>query len=648
MSHVNIKINNVDFNVPQGISVIQACEKYADIFVPRFCYHEKLKVAGNCRMCLVEIKPGPPKPAASCSTIVANGMEIFTDSDMVHKARNGVMEFLLANHPLDCPVCDQGGECDLQDQAYVYGKVGSRFEEAKRVVQDKYMGPLIATHMTRCIHCTRCIRFATDIAGAPEIGAVGRGEDMEITTLENAISSELSGNVIDLCPVGALTSKPGAAKIRAWESKKTDTIDVLDPLCPDITLYSRGKEVFRVVPKLNENRVSGWINDRTRFAFDGLKVQRLDISYIRKSNDLKVVSLRESLDHIHKILYKSKNIGIVGGSLCNFNVLQKLKVLSDKFNSKVSCTNMKIDTSLRENYLFNMKYEDISKADLILIISSNIKKDSPVLNAEILAAVKNNNANVYTIGSSFDLNYKTINIGNNSSALIDLYNDRSIATSDIKKAKFPIMIVGEDALEIEGIHTTTLAIANKMGFIRNEWNGYCMLHKNTSNVSSLEAGFYNATIREILELASENLIDTLILYDTYNIKMPSNFQGKCIYFGTHGDNAIRSCDVIVPVLSYVEEDGIYFDLRGAPKNAIKAIEIVDPKYSACNILDEIIDKLIDKTNMQIVSNNTLQKSELNLQPDVDLSAKDYNFYMRDQVSYNSQTMANCCKEILKI
>ena len=383
-----ILINGKSQNVPDGITIIQACE-LADVEIPRFCYHERLAIAGNCRMCLVEVAGGPPKPVASCAVNIVEGMQIFTNTPMVKKAREGVMEFLLANHPLDCPICDQGGECDLQDQAYQYGKGKSNYHEPKRAIKDKNMGPLIKTQMTRCIHCTRCVRFIEDVAGTCEIGAIGRGENMEITTyLEKNITSELSGNVIDLCPVGALTSKPYAFKSRSWELKKTYSIDVNDALGSNIRIDSRGFEIMRILPTLNEDINEEWLSDKARFCYDGLKYQRIDKCYIKKNNKLVSLDYLDALNEIAKKIndLKPQEIGALTGQLSSVEDIFSLKKLLEKksiTNFDCRLNDEKINPSDDSSYLFNSTISGIDEADFCLLIGVNPRKDAPVLNARL-------------------------------------------------------------------------------------------------------------------------------------------------------------------------------------------------------------------------------------------------------------------------
>ncbi len=448
-----ITINNKKYNVDDNLTIIQACE-VANIEIPRFCYHEKLAIAGNCRMCLVEVVGGPPKPVASCAMSVANGMEIKTDSKMVKDAREGVMEFLLANHPLDCPICDQGGECDLQDQAYQYGKGFSEYLENKRSVKPKNMGPLIKTYMTRCIHCTRCVRFMEDIAGTNEIGAINRGEEMEIATyLEKSISSELSGNIIDLCPVGALTSKPYAFKARSWELTSTDSIDIMDAMGSNISIDSKGLEVLRILPRVNEEINEEWISDKARFCYDGLKYQRLDKSYIKKQDKLQPASYNEAINEIaQKFISLNKDeIALFSGQFSSLEEIFILNHLCQKSEIKYKecrLANQNLDP-LDSSYLFNTKIENIDKADFCLLIGTNPRIEAPLLNSKIRQNYITGKLKIAAIGcGDADLTYKYNNLGNDLAILNEILSNKSQICKDIKNAKNPIMIIGQDAISI--------------------------------------------------------------------------------------------------------------------------------------------------------------------------------------------------------
>ena len=447
-----IIINGKEIEFEQGMTVLQACE-LAKVEIPRFCYHERLSIAGNCRMCLVEMEKSP-KPIASCAMPAAEGMNIKTNTEFVEKARKGVMEFLLANHPLDCPVCDQGGECDLQDQSLYYGVDKSRFSENKRFVSEKYMGPLIKTQMTRCIHCTRCVRFATEVAGVPEIGAIGRGENMEITTyLEKSMESELSGNVIDLCPVGALTSKPYAFSARPWELKKTESIDVLDAVCSNIRVDTYGWEVKRILPRLNENINEEWISDKTRYSCDGLLKQRLDTPYIKKNNKL----VKSNWDEVTEAMitkFKETNSDHIAGHIGDLVNLETTFAFK-KFFEKLGSNNLEfrekfyINPEDKMNYLFNSSINGIEESDLILLVGANPRHEATILNARIRKAFKKGKTKIFSIGDPGNLTYDYTILGEGTQTIKDIVEEKHKFNDILDKSKKPIVIIGESALELK-------------------------------------------------------------------------------------------------------------------------------------------------------------------------------------------------------
>ncbi len=673
MNTVNVKINGVEYEVPSGITALRACEDYANLQIPRFCYHEKLKIAGNCRMCLVEIKPGPPKPAASCAMPVANGMEIFTESEMVKKAREGVTELLLINHPLDCPICDQAGECDLQDQAYIYGKDHGNFNEFKRAVEDKYMGPLIKTKMNRCIHCTRCVRFIEDVAGFAEIGAVNRGENMEITTLNNAISSELSGNIIDLCPVGALISKPYTGKARSWELKKTESIDVFDGIGSNIRIDSRSNEILRVLPRNNEEINEEWISDKTRFAIDGLVNQRIDSAYIMKNRTLTPVKLEIAMEKVANILKNSSNIGVISDKMTDLETAFAAKILCEKVGgAKISCseTDLNIDSSCRGNYRFNSGISGIDQADFILIIGANVAKDSPIINARIRKNAKKN-IPIYVLDKPSDFKYNVNFLPNNTDVLWDIFENKAEISKQLQAAKNPMMIVGEDAISGENglnLHKLTIEIANKCGFVTKDWNGYCILHKNAATVGNLDIKLHNSRTSEILLQAENGTLETLLLIGNCEVDF-AKISSKCkvIHICSHGNSAISNASVVIPALTYVEKNAIYLNTEGRAQATLKAVEIISPEFDECATICGIISCIdkkfaiksraeilgeIQKTHPEIPANfNKITPEIPSFQGEIqktyhEIESKDYNFYMTDRISKNSINMANCVREIL--
>ncbi len=576
-----VTINGKTTSVPEGITVIQACE-IADIEVPRFCYHERLAIAGNCRMCLVEIEGMPPKPVASCAMPITDGMKIHTDTPMVKKAREGVMEFLLINHPLDCPICDQGGECDLQDQAYQYGRGKSRYREAKRAVKDKNMGPLVRTQMTRCIHCTRCIRFLEDVAGTTELGAIGRGENMEIVTyLEKSIKSELSGNVIDLCPVGALTSKPYAFKARNWELVKTETIDVMDAVGSNIRLDSRGIEIVRILPRLNEEINEEWISDKTRFCYDGLKYQRLDKPYVKYEGKLQAASLDEAFDAIATKVknFKSSEIAALSGQFSSAEEIFVFKKLLEKLGVKnFDCRlkGEKIDAKDHASYLFNSTFVGIESADACLLIGVNPRKDAPLLNARIRKRFSLTPSKIASIGCNVDLTYDYKHLGNEVEILQDILNDKSEFCEVLRQAKKPMLVLGHDMLTREDgalILNMAKKIAEKFNMIQDDWNGFNFLPKTSGLINGLELQFTSSIgVNEILNQAEKSEIKMVFLHavddDIEFEKLKDCF---VVYIGSHGDKGAHIADVILPGAVYSEKDAIYINLERRAQSTKRAV-----------------------------------------------------------------------------
>ena len=575
---LKLKVNEIDVEVEEGLTVLQACEK-AGVEIPRFCYHEKLSIAGNCRMCLVEIEKSP-KPVASCAMPVAEGMNIKTNTEFVEKARKGVMEFLLANHPLDCPVCDQGGECDLQDQSLYYGVDKSRFIENKREVKEKYMGPLIKTQMTRCIHCTRCVRFATEVAGVPEIGAIGRGEDMEITTyLEKSMVSELSANVIDLCPVGALTSKPYAFEARPWELKKTESVDVLDAVGSNIRVDTYGWEVKRILPRLNNEINEEWISDKTRYSCDGLLKQRLDTPYIKINNKLVKSSWDEAITVVSE---KIKNTdpeliaGHIGDTVSLENTLAFKKFLQ---NYKIKNLDFRekrfyINPEEKINYIFNSSIKGIEDSDLILLVGCNPRHEATILNARIRKAYKNG-TKIYSIGDPGDLTYEYEIIGRNTKDIKNLVENKSEISKKILSAKKPIIIIGESALETNNgkyIFEEIKFFLLENELISDEWNALNILVQNASTVGAIDLGLMNFNDENnfiFFDKLENSQFKILYLLGSDNLDIKKNNE-FIIYQGSHGDKGAAIADVIFPSPAYTEQDGLYSNLEGRVQECRKA------------------------------------------------------------------------------
>jgi NADH-quinone oxidoreductase subunit G len=566
-----VTIDGIEVEVPNGASVLQACEA-AGKEIPRFCYHERLSVAGNCRMCLVEVEKAP-KPVASCAYPVADGMKVFTDSPLVRNARRNVMEFLLINHPLDCPICDQGGECDLQDQAVAFGRDGSRYREGKRAVKDKYLGPLVKTIMTRCIQCTRCVRFATEVAGVPELGATGRGEDMQIGTyVEKALTTELSGNLIDVCPVGALTSRPYAFVARPWELRSHDSIDVLDAVGVNIRVDTRGPEVLRILPRTNEDVNEEWMADRGRFSFDGLKRKRLDRPWIRQDGKLRPASWQEALEYIAAKLKNmpGNRIGAVAGDLVDAESAFALKALMAALGSQnLDCRQdgARIDGTRREHYLFNSGIAGIDEADALLIIGSNPRKEAPVLNARIRKKWASGTLAVAHIGPrDIELTYNAEHLGEGASALNALLDGSHAFAKLLGEAKRPMIILGRGAVAREdgaAVLAAAWALANQVGALTPEWNGFNMLHLFGGQVGALDAGFLPGEGGQDLAGMLSGGVDALWLLGADGFEpgfiAPGTF---VVYQGHHGDRAAARADVILPGAAYTEKDGTYVNTEG--------------------------------------------------------------------------------------
>ena len=675
-----VTINNKEITVPDGITLIQACEM-ADVEIPRFCYHERLAIAGNCRMCLVEVEGGAPKPVASCATPVVDGMKVKTDSPMVKKAREGVMEFLLANHPLDCPICDQAGECDLQDQSMVYGKADSRFHEHKRAVKDKNLGPLVATEMTRCIHCTRCVRFMTDVAGVAEMGAVGRGETMEITSyLEKSLTSELSGNIIDLCPVGALTSKPYAFKARSWELNKTESIDVMDAVGSNIRLDSRGLEVMRILPRLNEDINEEWISDKTRFCYDGLKYQRLDQAYIKELGKFKAVSLDEAYQFIAENLkgLQGNQIAALSGRLSGVEEITALKLLMEKLGSNnIDCREIgsKINAFDPASYSFNTTIAGIEKADSCLIIGTNPRNAAPIINARIRKRFLTGKLKIATIGVNADLTYKYQNLGNEAKILQEILDGKSAYNQILEKSDYPMLIIGEEILnraDGEIILNYAKKIAEKYKMIKNDWNGFNMLHNNASLNGALLAGFVSLDINSdmILEKALKEEIKAVYLLGVDDIDLSRLENCFVIYQGSHGENGVEFADVILPSAAYTEKEVTFVNIENRPQLTSRAL--FPPRYAKddwqiiVNLSKALnkdlglksinsIREIMVKTNAVFANYNSPAKhkwidSKANsgdLNSATRIAAKDSDFYNSNIIARLSKILNNCKNELAK-
>ena len=653
------------------MTVLQACE-LANVEIPRFCYHEKLSIAGNCRMCLVEMEKSP-KPIASCAMPAAEGMNIKTNTSLVEKARKGVMEFLLANHPLDCPVCDQGGECDLQDQSLYYGVDKSRFVENKRDVKEKYMGPLIKTQMTRCIHCTRCVRFATEVAGVPEIGAIGRGENMQITTyLEKSMESELSANVIDLCPVGALTSKPYAFEARPWELKKTESVDVMDAVGSNIRVDTYNWEVKRILPRLNNDINEEWISDKTRYSCDGLLKQRLDVPYIKKENKLQKSNWDEALDLLIKKIKEVQPNEIAGhiGDMINMeNALgfKKLFNLIKSNNLEFREKKFYINSSEKINYIFNSSINGIEQSDLILLIGTNPRHEASMLNARIRKTFVQKKVPIFSIGDPGDLTYDYKIISDNTDEIKKIINNESELSNKILSAKNPIIIIGESALELESGKYIFEEIKNfliKNNKISKEWNSLNILIQNASTVGLLDLKILpdqkenNFTFFNNLENKKFKLL-YLLGSDNLDFKKDNEF---VVYQGSHGDRGAEVADIVLPSATYTEQEGLYENLEGRVQECKKASYPIGEALEDWKIFNRIIKKmgLNDTTNFDQLRKEVLNSipnfSELNELPknvesknskiqsnfvSEKITIRELDYYYTNSISRSSKTMSEC-------
>ncbi len=659
-----LKVNDIEVEVEDGLTVLQACEK-AGAEIPRFCYHEKLSIAGNCRMCLVEMEKSL-KPIASCAMPAAEGMNIKTNTAFVEKARKGVMEFLLANHPLDCPVCDQGGECDLQDQSMFYGVDKSRFKENKRSVPEKYMGPLIKTQMTRCIHCTRCVRFATEVAGVSELGAIGRGEDMQITTyLEQSMQSELSANVIDLCPVGALTSKPYVFEARPWELKKTETVDVMDAVGSNVRVDTYDWEVKRVLPLINEDINEEWISDKTRYACDGLLNQRLDTPFIKYNGKFE----KASWDEVFKIIKskfenssKEKICGFVG-DLTNMETGYIFKEFFDRtlnnHNYDSRSDNRYINIKERENYIFNSSINGIEDADLIFLLGTNPRYEATILNARIRKAFVNNNTKIISLNDVGDLTYPYESLDGQTQSIKNIFEGSDEISKKILDAKHPMIIIGESLLKLNSadyLFNLIKDFLNKNNKFTDNWNPLNNLSCDASTVGNFDLGIINNDINLTKDLNS-NKFEIVYLVGQDNLEFDKKDE-FIIYQGSHGDKGAEIADIILPGSAYTEQDGHFTNLEGKIQKAYKASYPPGDAKEDWQIINELAEvmnnrKLFnDKDELESSMFNflKLQKEKVivdskeqvnfNFQNEkLNIQLKDY--YFSNVIARSSKTMIEC-------
>jgi len=655
-----VTVDGQEIEVPNGATVLQACE-LAGKEIPRFCYHERLSIAGNCRMCLVEVKPGPPKPQASCALPAAEGQEIRTDSEMVKKAREGVMEFLLINHPLDCPICDQGGECDLQDQAIAYGRGASRYHDNKRAVTEKYMGPLIKTIMTRCIHCTRCVRFSEEVAGVDEIGALYRGEHMQITTyLEHAAKHELSANVIDLCPVGALTSRPYAFEARPWELKKTLGIDVSDAMGANIRIDSRGLEVLRVLPRINDDVNEEWISDKARYQVDGLVRRRLDAVWIRRKGKLERASWDEAFGAIAKAKAGS-NVAAVAGDLLDCETMFAAKKLLGALGSTLiesRQTGMDYPTGNLAAVNFNSTFARIEEADAILIVGSMVRWEAPLLHVRVRKAVKRG-AKVFIVGPHWDTTFPAEWLGDDVSTLGKL---PKTVMEAMGKASKPAVIVGGGGIAA-GALDAALGLVGEFNLVREGWNGFNVLHFSAARMGALMLGFaqkggiadlVNAKPKVLLALGADE-VDFSRFGDALKV-----------YIGHHGDKGAHAADVILPAAAYTEKAGTYVSTEGRVQFADKAVFAPGDAREDWTILRALADALgvsvgfdsFDELRAAMIAEvpalgveglanyGALPKPGKGAKPKGKIGYPIKDFYLTNPVARASLTMQRCSAELL--
>jgi NADH-quinone oxidoreductase subunit G len=662
---LKLKVNEVEIEVEEGLTVLQACEK-AGVEIPRFCYHEKLSIAGNCRMCLVEIEKSP-KPVASCAMPASEGMNIKTNTALVEKARKGVMEFLLVNHPLDCPVCDQGGECDLQDQSMFYGVDKSRFKENKRSVSEKNMGPLIKTQMTRCIHCTRCVRFATEVAGVPEIGAIGRGEDMQITTyLEQSMQSELSANVVDLCPVGALTSKPYVFEARPWELKKTETVDVMDAVGSNIRVDTYDWEVKRVLPIINEDINEEWISDKTRYACDGLLKQRLDQPFIKYNGKFEKASWEEVYKIIKSKLEnatKDKICGLVG-DLSNMETGYIFKEFFDRTldskNYESRADNKYVNIDRRENYLFNSTINGIEDSDLIFLAGCNPRYEATILNARIRKAYINNNTKIISLNDVGDLTYPYKNLDGQTQTIKNIFSGNDEISKEIINAEKPIIIIGESLLNLKSsnyLFNTIKEFLFKNDKMNNLWNSFNVLSTDAATVGNYDLGIIKKE-NNLLENLNKHFFDIVYLLGRDNLDFVKKNE-FIIYQGSHGDKGAEMADIILPGSAYTEQDGYFTNLEGKVQKANKASYPPGDSKEDWQIINELAEfmnnrKLFnDKDELESSMFNylNLQKDKQNKNTSYNIEKNDFeneelkillkDYYFSNVVARSSKTMIEC-------
>lgn len=673
-----ITIDGTEYEVPAGITVFQACE-LAGIEIPHFCYHPRLNIAGNCRMCLVEVEKSP-KPVASCAMPVTDGMVVRTNTPMVHKARRGVLEFLLINHPLDCPICDQGGECDLQDLTLFYGPDHSRFRENKRSVADKYLGPLISTHMTRCIHCTRCIRFLTEIAGVPELGGIHRGEHMEITNyIERALTSELQGNIIDICPVGALNSKPFEYRARPWELRKTESVDVMDALCSAIRVDSRGNEVMRILPRLDEDVNEEWISDRTRFCYDGLTRRRLDVPMVRRQGKLEEADWREAFRAVRDRLagVPGDRIAFVVGDLACCESMVLVRELAGRLETPhVDCRQLgeKLEGKTRAEYLFNPTIPGIERADFCLLVGTNPRWEAPLLNARIRKAWRLSGLEVARVGCAFDLTYPVEHLGDSPKILEEIAAGTHPVCAKLERAERPMLVLGSGAVarpDGAAILHLARAIAERYGLVREDWQGYGFLHHAAARAGGLELGLVpgegGRDVAGILAGAERGEIEAVFLIGADEIDVSRLKNAFVVYMGTHGDRGAPVADVILPAAAWTEKNATWVNTEGRVRRTRLAVfppGEAREDWKILRALSEALGRTVPLDTLEQVRARMVelapQLSSVDvIQPaawgpfgrpgpvhDEPFRSPVTDFYLTNPVTRASPTMRRCSREIL--
>jgi len=669
-------IDGIEMEVESGTSILQACTQ-AGIVIPHFCYHNKLSIAANCRMCLVEVE-NRPKPVPSCAVECADGMVVHTASPAVQKARKGVMELLLVNHPLDCPVCDKGGECDLQDLAFACGNANGRFKEKKRVTAKKEFGPLIKTALSRCIMCTRCVRFVDEVCGTPELGCLGRGEKLEIGTyVSRALTSEMQGNLVDICPTGALTSKPAAFTGRSWEYQKTETIDVSDAVGSNIRVDVRGNEVMRVLPRRNDDVNEAWISDKARFAIDGLKFKRLDKPYIRRDGKLVPASWSEAFALVAEKIRDTApaRVAALAGNLADCESMFALKALMDSLGApNIDCRTdgADYDVSSRGGYIMNAGIAGIDDADAILLIGTNPRTEAAVINARIRKRWLCGGCRIGLIGPPTNLNYPYLYLGNTPQSILDLRSGKSEFGRILKAAEKPMFLLGAGALARSdggALQRTIRELAEYFKAIREDWNGFNVLQSAASRVGGIDIGFLPKKEGFGTRAILKGKADVVWLLGADECELKNMGKAFVVYQGHHGDAGARRADVILPGAAFTEKTGLYVNTEGRPQLALQAAFPPGDAREDWKIIRAFSEEF--GTPLPFDTIERLREKMIASAPHLatigvcDIAAPEAfgatgnmtnmpfmplieNFYMTDPIGRASPTMAKCTEEILPL